>query len=128
MWGIILSDLKAILAKIEVEVGSAITFLLSFLREAVTEEEAALFPAFQALATKILNDEAAIQGLNVQARVTLIVTDFLATLPADIALAKTALVNSWAWAIAHQQGLTNGNQGTSSTGDFSGTASPTPAT
>ena len=88
MWGIILSDLKAILAKIEAEEGSAITFLLSFLKEAVTEEEAALFPAFQALATKILSDEAQIQGLNVQQRVLVIVADFSASLPADIALAK----------------------------------------
>ena len=120
MWGIILSDLKAILAKIEAEEGSAITFLLSFLKEAVTEEEAALFPAFQALATKILSDEAQIQGLNVQQRVLVIVADFSASLPADIALAKNALFNSWAWAIAHQTGQTNGNQGISTTGDFSG--------
>ena len=126
MWTAILTALKAIVATIEQEAGTALTFLLSFLKEAITEEEAALFPAFQALATKILNDEAAIQGLNVQARVTLIVTDFLATLPADIALAKTALVNSWAWAIAHQQGIKDGNQGVSSTSDFSGNAGTTP--
>jgi hypothetical protein len=111
MWNILLNDLKAIISKIEQEAGTALSFLLSFFKEAITEEEAALFPAFQALASKILNDEAAIQGLNVQQRVNVVVADFLATLPADIVLAKTALVNSWAWAIAHQQGLTNGNQG-----------------
>ena len=124
MWTAILTALKAIVATIEQEAGTAITFLLSFLKEAITEEEAALFPAFQALATQILNDEAKIQGLNVQERVAVIVADFLATLPADIALAKNALINSWAWAIAHQQGLTNGNQGSSSTGNFSGTTAP----
>ena len=124
MWKIIIADLKAVLAKIEGEISTAWSFLMAFLKEAITEEEAALFPAFQALATKILNDEAAIQGLDVKGRVALMVTDFLATLPADIALAKTALVNSWAWAIAHQQGLTDGNQGSSSTGDFSGTTTP----
>ena len=96
---------------IESEASSAFSFMTSFLKEAITEEEAALFPAFQALATKILNDEAAIQGLDVKGRVALMVSDFLASLPADVALAKTALVNSWAWAIAHQQGLKDGNQG-----------------
>lgn len=121
MWTAILTALKALVAQIEQEAGTALTFLLSFLKEAFTEEEAALFPAFQALATKILNDEAAIQGLDVKGRVALVVTDFLATLPSDIALAKTALVNSWAWAVAHQQGLTDGNQGVMPAGDSSGT-------
>lgn len=112
MWNIILSDLKAILAKIESEAGTDLSFLLSFFKEAITEEEAALFPAFQALANQILNDEAKITGLNVQQRVLVIVADFAATIPADIALAKNALFNSWAWAIAHQQGIIEGNQGT----------------
>lgn len=111
MWSIILNDLKAILSKIEAEAGTALSFLLSFFKEAITEEEAALFPAFQALATQILNDEAKITGLNVQERVAVIVADFAATIPADIALAKNALFNSWAWAIAHQTGQINGNQG-----------------
>jgi hypothetical protein len=127
MWTAILNDLKAIVAALEAQAGTALSFLLSFFKEAITEEEAALFPAFQALATKILNDEAAIQGLNVQQRINVVVADFLATLPADIVIAKTALVNSWAWAIAHQQGLTNGNQGVSATADFSGTTDSTPS-
>ena len=38
----------------------------------------------------------------------------------DFVIAKNALFHSWAWAIAHQQGLIDGNQGNSSTGDFSG--------
>lgn len=108
------------------EATSAISFLLTFVKEAVTEEEAALFPAFKAQVVQLFNDEAVMQGLDVKARVALAVTEATADLAADIVLAKNALFNSWAWAIAHQQGLTNGNQGTSSTGDFSGNTSTTP--
>lgn len=123
MWHTILMDIKAIILKIEQEAGSAISFLLSFLKEAITEEEAALFPAFQKLATQILNDEAKIQGLNVKERVAVIVLDFSASIPEDIALAKNALIHSWAWAVAHKTGQIDGNQGQSSTGDFSGNQS-----
>ena len=127
MWNLILNDIKAVISKIEAEAGTALSFLLSFFKEATKEEEAALFPAFQALATQILNDEAKITGLNVQERVLVIVADFTATIPADIALAKNALFNSWAWAIAHQTGQLNGNQGVSTTGNFSGNADSSPA-
>lgn len=111
MWNDIITALKALVATLEAQAGSAISFLLSFFKEAITEEEAALFPAFQALANQILNDEAKITGLNVQQRVLVIVADFAATIPADIALAKNALFNSWAWAIAHKTGQIDGNQG-----------------
>jgi hypothetical protein len=113
---------------VETEAGSALSFLVSFIKEAVTEEEAALFPDFQKLATQILSDEAKIQGLNVQERVAVIVADALAALPGAVTDAKVALFNSWAWAIAKQTGQINGNQGTSTTGDFSGNANSTPAT
>lgn len=127
-WQIILSDLKAIVLKLESEAQSAWNIFISFIKEAVTEEEAALFPQFQALATQILNDEANIQGLNVQQRVGVIVADFSLQLPTDVALAKNALLNSWAWAIAHQTGQKDGNQGASTTADFSGNTNVTPVT
>ena len=43
MWAIIIADLKAVLAKIEGEISTAWSFLMAFLKEAITEEEAALF-------------------------------------------------------------------------------------
>ena len=45
-----------------------------------------------------------------------VVVEATADLAADVVLAKNALFNSWAWAIAHQQGITNGNQGNLSGG------------
>ena len=109
--GWILNELKALIGKLESEAQSAITFLLSFFKEAITEEEAALFPAFKAQAIQLFNDEAKMEGLNVQARVALAVAEGTADLAADIVLAKNALFHSWAWAIAHQQGIKDGNQG-----------------
>lgn len=106
---------------------SAITFLLSFFKEAISEEEAALFPAFKAQVIKLFNDEAAMQGLTLKERVALAVTEGTVDLAQDLVIAKNALFNSWAWAIAHQQGLMDGNQGQSPTGDFSGTTPPTTA-
>ena len=111
MWNEILAALKTIVADIEAKASSELSLFLSFMKEAVTEEEAALWPQFQALATQIFGDEVKMAGLNLQARVAVVVADFLAQLPADVALAKTALVNSWAWAVAHQQGIVDGNQG-----------------
>lgn len=104
------------------EAGTAWSFLMSFFKEAISEEEAALFPAFQAQAIQIFNDAVKTQGLTVEQRVALVVTEASADLAADVALAMNALYNSWAWAIAHQQGLTNGNQGV-----FSGGTDTTPA-
>lgn len=105
------ADLVMLKNWIEGEANTAISFLLSFFQEAITEEEAALFPAFKSQVVQLFNDEAAMQGLDLQARVALAVTEATADLAVDVVLAKNALFNSWAWAIAHQQGLTNGNQG-----------------
>ncbi len=109
---------------VEATASTAWAFFMSFLKEAISEEEAALFPAFQTQAVQIFNDAVKTAGLTVQQRVTLVVVEATADLAADVVLAKNALFNSWAWAIAHQQGLTNGNQGTSTTGNFSGTTAP----
>ena len=109
---------------IESEASSKWNFFISFFKEAVTEEEAALFPAFQTQAVQIFNDAVMTAGLTVEQRVALVVAEAVKDLAQDIAIARTALYNSWAWAIAHQQGLSNGNQGSSSTGDFSGTPTP----
>lgn len=111
MWNSIISGLQAVIATLEQDAQKAINIFISFVKEVITEEEAELFPQFQALATQILNDEAKVLGLNVAQRVAVIVADFSAQLPADIAIAKNALLNSWAWAIAHQTGQINGNQG-----------------
>ena len=121
-------ELSKVVAWIQAEAKSALSILVSFFKEAITEEEAALFPQFQALATQVLNDEAKILGLNVSQRVAVIVADFSAQLPQDIAIARNALLNSWAWAIAHQTGQKNGNQGVSSNADFSGNANSAPTT
>jgi hypothetical protein len=112
MWTEILTALRAILAQIEGEASTAWSFLMSFFKEAIKEEEAALFPVFQTQAIQIFNDAVKTAGLTVEQRVALVVTEALADLAADVVIARTALYNSWAWAIAHQQGLTNGNQGT----------------
>lgn len=96
---------------IQSEASTAWAFLISFFKEAITEEEASLFPAFQAQAVQIFNDAVKTAGLTVQERVALVVVEATADLAQDVVLAKNALFNSWAWAIAHQQGITNGNQG-----------------
>jgi len=111
---------------LEAEASTAWAFFMSFLKEAISEEEAALFPAFKAQAVQIFNDAVKTAGLTVQERVSLVVAEATVDLAEDVVLAKNALFNSWAWAIAHQQGITNGNQGSSSTGDFSGAANSTP--
>lgn len=123
----IVVPLENLIASIKAKASSALSFLLSFFKEAISEEEAALFPAFQAQVTAIFNDELKMSGLaTVQERVAVAVADATADLAADVVLAKNALFNSWAWAIAHQQGLTNGNQGSSVAGDFSGNTNNTP--
>lgn len=96
---------------LENESKTALSFLLSFFKEAISEEEAALFPAFKSQAIQIFNDAVKTEGLNVEQRVALVITEATVDLTVDIVLAKNALFNSWAWAIAHQQGITNGNQG-----------------
>ena len=102
-------DLKNWLEK---EASTAFAFLVSFFKEAISEEEAALFPLFQQQAVQIFGDAVKTQGLNLEQRVALVVTEACVDLAADIVIARQALYNSWAWAIAHQQGITNGNQGT----------------
>lgn len=111
MWNEIVTEVETLLALLKTKAESAISIFLSFMGEAVTEEEAALWPQFKALAIQIFNDETKISGLDVPARVVVVVTDFSAQLPADVALAKNALINSWAWAVAYQTGQINGNQG-----------------
>ena len=111
MWGTLITDLKAILTALEGQAATAFAFLMSFFKEAISEEEAALFPVFQTQAIQIFNDAVKTAGLTVEQRVALVVTEALADLAADIVIARTALYNSWAWAIAHQQGIINGNQG-----------------
>lgn len=123
----LITMVESLLTNLKAEAEKDIHLVLAFFQEAITEEEAALFPQFDLLASQILNDEARIQGLNVAQRVAIIVADFSAQLPADIAIAKNALINSWAWAKAHQTGQMNGNQGVSPSGDFSGGANSTPA-
>jgi hypothetical protein len=110
-WTTIIQDIEALLAKVKAELGTALSLFIAFIKEAVTEEEAALWPQFQALAIQIFGDETKMAGLNLDARVAVVVADFMAQLPADVALAKKALINSWAWAVAHQQGIVDGNQG-----------------
>jgi ATP-dependent exoDNAse (exonuclease V) beta subunit len=106
---------------IEKEAGQAINFLLSFLKEAITEEEAALFPAFKQQVEQIFADEAKMSPFStVKERVALAVAEATADLAADLIIAKNALFHSWAWAIAHDKGLMDGNQGNSVNGDFSG--------
>ncbi len=104
-------ELLCLIAKIEGELSTDWRFLWSFIKEAVKEEEAALFPKFREQAIKLFNDEAAMQGLSVKDRVALAVSEGTADLAEDIVIAKNALFNSWAWAIAHQTGQIDGNQG-----------------
>lgn len=97
---------------IEAEYKTAISFFIAFIKELMTEEEAALFPAFKTQAIQIFNDAVKTAGLTVEQRVALVVTEATVDLAADVVLAKNALFTSWAWAIAYQQGIINGNQGT----------------
>ena len=108
---------------VESTASTAFSFLMSFFKEAISEEEAALFPAFQTQAVQIFNDAVKTQGLTVQERVALVVVEATADLAADVVLAKNALFNSWAWAIAHQQGIINGNQGNLPAGNTGPTTS-----
>ena len=116
MWAEIIAYLEAELAKLKAEATSALSLYWAFIKESVNEEEAALWPQFKSLAIQIFGDEIKMSGLDVAGRVAVVVADFSAQLPADIALAKNALINSWAWAVAHQQGIVNGNQGNVSSG------------
>ncbi len=111
MWGIIVADLKAILAKIESEFQSVWNFITTYLHEAITEEEAVLFPLIEAQAAKILTDVVKTQGLSVKERVALAETEIMANLAADGKVALATLVAAYVAITAHKLGLIDGNQG-----------------
>lgn len=116
----VIKEFELLKNKLEEEAKTAWNFMASFFKEAISEEEAALFPAFKSQVVQLLSDEAAIQGLNLDARVALAIKEATADLATDLVIAKKAMFHSWAWAIAHKRGEIDGNQGSSSTGDFSG--------
>lgn len=126
MWKIILSDLQSIIQRIEADLTGALNFLKSFIEEAFSEEEAALFPAIEAQVSQLLQDEAKTQGLTVAERVQMAVTELTFDAGVDLALATSTLKNAYVWTVAHKLNLTDGNQGQSSTGDLSGNATTTP--
>lgn len=120
MWQIILNDIKAIVTKIEAELANAWNFLNSYLKEAITEEEAVLFPLIEGQAAQILTDVVKTQGLTVKERVALAETEIMADLVTDGKVAVATLVSAYVAITAHKLGLIDGNQGVSPTGDFSG--------
>ena len=111
MWKIIWADLKALLAKIEAEMASAIHFLTAYIHEAITEEEAALFPLIEQQAAQLLTDEVKTQGLTVKERVAMAETEIMADLVADGKVAVATLISAYVWTVAHKKGLIDGNQG-----------------
>lgn len=126
MWNVILNDLKALLAKIESEAMNVWIFLTSYIQEAFTEEEAALFPLIESQAAQILDDVVKTQGLTVKERVSLAETEIMAALAVDGKVAVATLVSAYVAITAHKMGLTDGNQGVSSAGDFSGNTNIAP--
>lgn len=120
MWKIIVADLKAILAKIESELASGWNFLVSYVKEAVTEEEANLFPLIEAQATQILVDVIKTNGLTVKERIALAETEIMAALIADGKAAAATLVSAYVTITAHKLGLIDGNQGIMPEGNSSG--------
>ena len=108
---VILNDLKAIVAQIEADLTNALNFLKSYIEEAFTEEQAALFPAIEAQAAQLLQDEAKTAGLTVKQRVEMAVGELTKDLAVDAALAVTTLYNAYVWTVAHKLGLQDGNQG-----------------
>lgn len=121
MWQIILNDLKAIIEKIEGEAASVWAFLTAYLKEAYTEEQAALFKQIEAQASQLLLDEAKTAGLTVKERVAMAISELTADLAVDAALAAQTLYNSYVWTVAHNLGLKDGNQGNLPGGDSTGT-------
>ena len=111
MWGIILADLKGILSKIEAEVISVWNFLTAYIHEAITEEEAALFPLIEGQAAQIMTDVVKTTGLTVKQRVALAETEIMAALVTDGKTAAATLVSAYVAVTAHKLGLINGNQG-----------------
>lgn len=111
MWKIIAEDAKELIAKIESELASVWNFLISYVKEAVTEEEAALFPLIEAQAAKILTDVVKTQGLTVKERVSLAESEIMVNLAADGKVAVATLVAAYVAVTAHKLGLIDGNQG-----------------
>lgn len=120
MWKIIVADLKALLSKVEGELESGWNFLITYVKEAVKEEEAALFPLIEAQATQILTDVTKTQGLTVKERVALAETEIMAALVADGKVAAATLVAAYVAVTAHRLGLVDGNQGNLTGGNSTG--------
>lgn len=111
IWQIIVADLKAILDKIESEAQSVWSFFTAYIKEAFTEEQAALFPQIEAQAKQLLLDEAKTAGMTVKERVSMAVGELTADLSVDAALAIQTLYHAYVWTVAHRIGLKDGNQG-----------------
>lgn len=111
MWKIITDDLKAVLAKIEVELQSVYNFLVVYVKEAVTEEEAALFPLIESQASQILQDVIKTQGLTVKERIAMAESEIMVNLVADGKVVVATLVAAYVAVTAHKLGLVDGNQG-----------------
>ena len=111
MWQVILNDIKTIVSKIEAELASAWNFLISYLKEAVTEEEAALFPLIEAQAAQLLQDEVKTAGLTVQQRIVMAETEIMADLVQDGKVVAATLIAAYVTITAHKLGLVDGNQG-----------------
>lgn len=117
IWSTIVADVEALLAKIKLELASALNFLLTYVKEAVTEEEAALFPLIEAQASQILVDVVKTQGLTVKERIALAETEIMAALVADGKVAAATLISAYVTVTAHKLGLVDGNQGVVTSGD-----------
>lgn len=118
-WQTIKADFDALLAKIESEASNAWAFLKLYVQEAINEEEAALFPIIEQQAMQILQDQEQMNGLSLKDRIALAESEIMSDLTADGKVAAATLVNAYLWVVAHKLGLTDGNQGQSSTSNFS---------
>lgn len=116
-------ELAALIAEIETKLASAWSFFWSYLKEAIKEEEAVLFPMIAQQAAQLLQDEAKTTGLTVKERVAMAETEIMASLAVDGKVAAATLVSAYVAITAHKLALTDGNQGISQVGDFSGNAS-----
>ena len=111
MWSIIITDLKKLVAMVEAELANAWYFLSSYVKEAFTEEEAALFPIIEAQATQLLTDVVKTQGLTVKERVAMAEAEIMADLATDGKVFVATLISAYVAVTAHKLGLIDGNQG-----------------
>ena len=111
MWSIIITDLKKLVAMVEAELANAWNFLSSYVKEAFTEEEAALFPIIEAQATQLLTDVVKTQGLTVKERVAMAEAEIMADLATDGKVFVATLISAYVAVTAHKLGLIDGNQG-----------------